>query len=81
MVDLASRLVDSPLHDHPPKSPEEGVDVERTPFSHSAVHFSGKSLPTSLSLPTVEDYVNVRVFGKTLFQRCVHEGITARDDE
>jgi hypothetical protein len=41
----------------------------------------GKSLPTSLSLASVEDYVNVGILGKTLFQRCVHEGITTRDDE
>jgi hypothetical protein len=34
-----------------------------------------------LGLPSVEDYVNVGVLGKTLFQRCVHEGITTRDDE
>jgi len=61
--------------------PEQGVDVHRAPSSQSAVHFRRYNLPTSLGVPSVEDYINVGVIGTTDFQGSVQERITTRTDK
>jgi hypothetical protein len=74
-------LFGSLLHDHPPNLLEEGVDVDRAPFLHSAVHFGRESLPTSLVPSSVEDYVDVGIVGEARFQSYVRDRIPTRDDK
>ena len=79
--DVENPISDPSFHDHPPHLPEQSVDVHRAPSSQSAVHFRRYNLPTSFGVPSVEDYINVGVIGKTVFQGSVQERITTRNDK
>jgi hypothetical protein len=74
-------LFGSLLDDHPPNLLEEGVDVDRAPFLHSAVHFGRESLPTSLAPSSVEDYVDVGIVDEARFQSYVRDRIPTRNDK
>ena len=74
-------LFGSLLDDHPPNLLEEGVDVDRAPFLHSAVHFRRESLPTSLAPSSVEDYVDVGIVDEARFQSYVGDRIPTRNDK
>ena len=69
------------LDDHPPSLLEEGVDVDRAPFLHSAVYFGRESLPTSLVPSSVEDYVDVGIVDEARFQSYVGDRIPTRNEK
>jgi len=54
------------VHHHPPKLPQESVDIRCPPFSPSAINSNRNSLPPPLASSSVKDHINISVAGETL---------------
>lgn len=71
----------SAVHDHPPKPPEECVDVHRSPFGCSVIDCNRDDLPTPFAASSVKDHLDISMTGKTALHCLVHHRITTRNDQ
>ena len=71
----------SAVHDHPPKPPEECVDVHRSPFGCSVIDRDRDDLPTPFAASSVKDHLDISMTGKTALHCLVHHRITTRNDQ
>jgi len=71
----------SAVDDHPPKPPEECVDVHRSPFGCSVIDCNRDNLPTPFAASSVKDHLDISMTGKTALHCLVHHRITTRNDQ